>query len=230
LPGGRQGHAHAAAAPGTKERLLDAAEGLFAERGFAATSVREVTRAAGVAVSAANYHFGSKEELLRAALMRRVEPANARRLALLDEAVAQGACLEDVLAAFFRPALELWAEAASRGDENHTLRLSALLYANPPAFVEQLKQDLFGDVLTRFEAALRCALPGACPDSVAVVGQLAIGAMVHLMRGEVGFARTADHDADAQIQILVQFAAGGIRQATSPHVGKESAGAPRRSS
>lgn len=230
LPGGRQGHAHEAAAPGTKERLLDAAEVLFAERGFAATSVREVTRAAGVAVSAANYHFGSKEALLRAALMRRVEPANARRLELLDDAVAQGAGLEDVLAAFFRPALELWAEAASRGDENHTLRLSALLYANPPAFVEQLKQDLFGDILARFEAALRSALPGARPDSVAVGAQLAIGAMVHLMRGEVGFARGAENDVDAQIRILVQFAAGGIRQATSPPGGTEAAATPRRSS
>jgi AcrR family transcriptional regulator len=126
------------ASAGTKERLLDASEALFAERGFAGTSVREVTRAAGVAVSAANYHFGSKEALLRAALMRRIQPANARRFALLDQAVASGAALEDVLAAFFRPALELRAQAFSRGDASHTLRLSALLYANPPAFVEEL--------------------------------------------------------------------------------------------
>ena len=42
----------------TKERLLDAAEHVFAERGFEGTSMRAVTQAAGAAVSAANYHFG----------------------------------------------------------------------------------------------------------------------------------------------------------------------------
>jgi AcrR family transcriptional regulator len=214
LPAGRPGSVPTGAAPGTKERLLDAAEVLFAERGFAATSVREVTRAAGVAVSAANYHYGSKEALLRAALMRRVEPANARRLVLLNEAVARGAVLEEVLAAFFRPALELWAEAANRGDENHTLRISALLYANPPAFVEKLKRDLFGEVLERFEAGRARARPRPSPESVATVAQLAIGSMVHLMRGEVPIPSGAEHDVDAQVQILVQFAAGGIGQAT----------------
>lgn len=230
LPAGRPGSVPTGAAPGTKERLLDAAEVLFAERGFAATSVREVTRAAGVAVSAANYHYGSKEALLRAALMRRVEPANARRLVLLNEAVARGAVLEEVLAAFFRPALELWAEAANRGDENHTLRISALLYANPPAFVEELKRELFGDILTRFEAALLRSLPGASPERVAVVAQFAIGSMVHLMRGEVGFAGGDELDVEAQIEILVRFAAGGIRRAAWPADDAKGSAESRRSS
>ena len=69
----------------TKERLLDAAERLLAEHGYEGTSLRAVTQAAGTSVSAANYHFGSKEELLRATLLRRVEPMNRRRLACLDD-------------------------------------------------------------------------------------------------------------------------------------------------
>ena len=55
----------------TKERLLDAAERLFAERGFEGASLRAVTQAAGTSVSAANYHFGSKEALLGRTLLRR---------------------------------------------------------------------------------------------------------------------------------------------------------------
>jgi AcrR family transcriptional regulator len=44
----------------TKDRILDAVERLFAERGYAATSLRIVTAEAGVNLAAVNYHFGSK--------------------------------------------------------------------------------------------------------------------------------------------------------------------------
>ena len=58
--------------PGTRERLLDAAERLFAERGFAGTSVREITDAAGANLGAVNYHFRSKENLYAEVFARRV--------------------------------------------------------------------------------------------------------------------------------------------------------------
>ncbi|MEW5912726.1 MAG: CerR family C-terminal domain-containing protein [Thermodesulfobacteriota bacterium] len=47
----------------TRERLLDEAEKLFAEKGYNAVSVREITKAAGSNLAAVNYHFGSKENL-----------------------------------------------------------------------------------------------------------------------------------------------------------------------
>src|SRR5437773_8511643 len=71
-------------AAATKERILDAAEALFMEHGFEATSVRVITAAAGVNLAAANYHFGSKEELFQAVLTRRLDPMNQERVALLD--------------------------------------------------------------------------------------------------------------------------------------------------
>ena len=70
--------------PATKDRILDAAEGLFMEHGFEATSLRSITAAAAVNLAAVNYHFGSKEELFQAVLTRRLDPMNQRRLALLD--------------------------------------------------------------------------------------------------------------------------------------------------
>jgi len=47
----------------TRERILDAAHGLFVEKGFAAVSVREIAARSGVTKSLIHHHFGSKETL-----------------------------------------------------------------------------------------------------------------------------------------------------------------------
>ena len=57
----------------TRERILDAAEKLFAERGYHGVSIRDVTGAAEVDVALVNYHFGSKEMLLEAVVARRAD-------------------------------------------------------------------------------------------------------------------------------------------------------------
>jgi TetR/AcrR family transcriptional regulator len=57
-----------------QDRLLDAAEQLFAERGFAATPVRQIAERAGVNPSLVHYYFGSKRELLLAVLDRVLGP------------------------------------------------------------------------------------------------------------------------------------------------------------
>ncbi|WP_051768044.1 TetR/AcrR family transcriptional regulator [Sphingobium sp. DC-2] len=74
-----------AEAPGDQVRreLLDAAEELFAERGFFGVSVREITEKAGVRLAAVNYHFGTKEGLFEKVLERRATSLNAAREKLL---------------------------------------------------------------------------------------------------------------------------------------------------
>lgn len=56
----------------TRERLLDAAEHLFARRGFDATSLREIGKQVGVSNATLLHHFGSKRDLYRAVLTRLV--------------------------------------------------------------------------------------------------------------------------------------------------------------
>ncbi len=90
----------------TKERILDVAERLFADFGYKATSLRDITSEAGVNLASVNYHFGSKDALLTALLDRRFEPVNRRRLELLDglEASANGAVdLPALVRAFLSP-------------------------------------------------------------------------------------------------------------------------------
>ncbi len=68
-----------------RERLLDTAELLFAQRGFFGVSIRDITDAAGVRSASINYHFDSKQNLFMEVVDRRVEPlAEARLIALAD--------------------------------------------------------------------------------------------------------------------------------------------------
>jgi AcrR family transcriptional regulator len=69
----------------TKQRILDAAEHLFALEGFRGTSLRDITGRAGVNLAAVNYHFGSKEALLRAVMERRLIPLNQVRIERLTK-------------------------------------------------------------------------------------------------------------------------------------------------
>ena len=75
----------------TQEKILDTAERLFGEQGYAGTSLRQIIAAAGVNLAAIHYHFGSKEELLGHLVARKAAPVNAERLGLLDRYEAESA-------------------------------------------------------------------------------------------------------------------------------------------
>ena len=62
----------------TKERILGAAEELFAQHGFAGTSLRQVTSRADVNIAAVNYPFASKETLVNEVFRRRMDEMRAR--------------------------------------------------------------------------------------------------------------------------------------------------------
>jgi AcrR family transcriptional regulator len=62
----------------TRDRILGAAEELFAQRGFEGASLRQLTTAAGVNLAAVNYHFGSKEKLVEEVFRRRLDALNGR--------------------------------------------------------------------------------------------------------------------------------------------------------
>ncbi|HNX48887.1 MAG TPA: TetR/AcrR family transcriptional regulator [Thermoanaerobaculaceae bacterium] len=70
---------------GGRERLLAAAVGLFAVKGYAATTVRDILRAAGVTAPVLYYHFGNKEGLFLALVREGVEKVDAARLEAFKE-------------------------------------------------------------------------------------------------------------------------------------------------
>src|SRR5437899_3942533 len=145
----------------TKARILDAAEALFMEHGFEATSLRAITAAAAVNLAAVNYHFGSKEELFQAVLTRRLDPMNQERIALLTrferEAAPRTLSCERILAAMFIPALKL-ARDPRRGGKDF-LRLLGRAYADPAPFIRHFLSEQYAVMISRFKAAFGRALP-----------------------------------------------------------------------
>lgn len=148
-------------AAATKERILDAAEALFMEHGFEATSLRSITASASVNLAAVNYHFGSKEELFRAVLTRRLDPMNQRRVDLLDHAERDAGgrtppC-ERILAALLIPALEIARDPRTGGKD--FLRLLGRAYADPAPFIRRFLSEQYATMIARFKAAFASALP-----------------------------------------------------------------------
>ena len=60
--------------PATRERILDAAEALFAESGLAGTAVRDIARDVGLTPASLYNHFSGKQDLYEAVLERGVRP------------------------------------------------------------------------------------------------------------------------------------------------------------
>ena len=146
----------------TKTALLDAAERLFSKVGIPESSLRAITSEAEVNLAAVNYHFGSKDGLVRAVFARRLAPLNQERLASLERAVERGqgvADLRDLLQAFVRPAVAMM-KSHDPGDREFVKLLGRTLFEPSGELRSRLIEE-FREVRDRFTQELGRALPAA---------------------------------------------------------------------
>lgn len=144
----------------TRERILDAAEELFAQRGYEGVSVRKIMSKAEADVSLAYYHFKSKRDLFDQVMLRRVKHVNAIRLAAL-EAVEERyrddqPSVEEIIAAFTQPILELLAN--DHEEWKYWFQLVAQINSSSE-WGGELMTRYFDPLVSRFMEALRRALP-----------------------------------------------------------------------
>jgi AcrR family transcriptional regulator len=206
--------------PGTKpgkERILDAAERLFARHGFYGVSVRDITEAAGVDVALVSYHFGGKRELFAAVFQRRAELLNPERLAMLEEvrraALPGVPTLEDIVNAFTYPLLE----RSARGGPGWKSYFALVAQVNnSPEWAPVLMTQHFDPLVVKFISVLREALPGCSPREVYWGYQFLTGALT------LTFAETGRIDAlsgglckssdlDSVHERLAPYVAAGFR-------------------
>jgi AcrR family transcriptional regulator len=197
----------------TKDRILGAAEELFAQFGFAGTSLRQVTSRADVNIAAVNYHFGSKENLVNEVFRRRMDEMSAQRLSQLRAAVAQAPCeLEGVLAAFVAPALAL---AQDRHGGGAFIRVIARAYAEKNDSLRRFLSDQYGHVLREFAKAIAGCVPSLSKEELYWRLDFLSGALTYAMadfgmiKRPSGVSEAAHRERAARE--LIRFAAAGLR-------------------
>lgn len=197
----------------TKDRILGAAEELFALQGFSGTSLREVTSRADVNIAAVNYHFGSKENLVNEVFRRRMDVMSAQRLQALKVAAAEHPGeLEPVLAAFVEPALAM---AQDRNGGGAFIRVIARAYAEKNDALRRFLSDQYGHVLREFAKAIAACVPGLAKDTLYWRLDFLSGALTYamadfgLIKRPAGSSEAAHRERAARE--LIRFAAAGIR-------------------
>jgi len=194
----------------TRDRLLDAAERLLAEKGFEATSLRDVTSKAKANVASVNYHFGSKNALVRAVFERRLGEVNRRRLALLNGAGRGRLTPEQILHAFISPTFELMKEAP------HFMQLMGRFQAEPDSHVHDFVTSRCREVAEQFRRALTAALPGVPVEDLFWRMHFVMGALVHTWTchrdiERISEGRCSMKDEESVTRKLIEFGAAGLR-------------------
>ncbi len=207
----------------TRERLLDAAGKLFAERGFEATSVRDITSEAGCNVASVNYYFGGKENLyveaFRALLaeLRDIRIETIRRdMARVVEPTLEY-FLETFAAGFLGP---IMAEGRGRQFVVIINREMADPHLPRELFVEEFLSPMMaeaGEALLRVAPTLDPAAARLCLMSM--VSQLLHALMFRKHFVPDGRPPVLPGDFEAHVKHIVRFTAGGIRACTGESYG-----------
>ncbi len=169
----------------TKQKIIDAAECLFARDGYHTTSLRSITAEAKVNLAAVNYHFGSKEALLEATIMRRLAPLNEIRSAQLESLLERSAkngvppCTRDVLRTFIEPTLRLRQEGS---DAENFIALIGRTLAEPRGVAMNIFMRQMAPLMQRISHALTLSLPSLSQQDVFWRLHFTIGSLSHIMR------------------------------------------------
>lgn len=205
----------------TREKVLDAAERLFAEHGFDGVSIRQIAQEAGVTLGVVGFHGGSKLDLFKTILSRRVETLSAARRASLAALRARGTPppgLYELMDSYISPYLEI----ASGGDQQW--RAYAKLIArivDDDRWYPQVR-DLYDPVAREYLAAIRALYPGADPSKLATAFVLSVASMLSLVASRLRIAALSTDrqsssasggDILAYRRTLIDFCVGGFERA-----------------
>ncbi len=199
----------------SREKLVQSAERLFAERGFDGVSVRDIANKAQVNSALVGYYFRGKEGLLAEVYARHCKPLQAERTRLLKECSSHGRLpsLEEILGAFIRPSLE----ATTDGNGKRSFsRLRAILSAENSSLLEQLVAQNFDESSKAFVNALCRCLPHLSREDVFWRFHFLLGTIYYTATGPhriktLTKGRCDPSDPAATSEELIPFLAAGFR-------------------
>lgn len=200
-----------------KDRLVDAAEELFCERGFKGTSIREIAASAGCNIASVNYYFGSKEKLYEEVWHRHLIPMRDARIAGINKIMSQAGVrpdLEDLLRSFADTFV------GSMVDSSRMSQLSKLVareYIDSHLPTNMFVEEVMMPTITAMNSALAKTCPELDESYILPVVFSIVGQLVHLVHVKTMFEHGGD-DLSFQafnyhelIDHIVKFSAAGIR-------------------
>ena len=200
-----------------QERLLDAAEELFCERGFKGTSIRDIAANAGCNVASVNYYFGGKNNLYIEVWRRHLIPMRDARIASIGKVMSQNRDrieLEDLLRSY---ADTFVGSIIDTGKASRLSRLMAREYIDRHLPVNIFVDEVMTPTLNAMQEALMKTCPSLDKSKALLVIFSLIGQLVHLVHVRAMFEQGDDDlnlpvlDTSEIVEHIVKFSAAGIR-------------------
>ncbi|WP_205648693.1 TetR/AcrR family transcriptional regulator [Acuticoccus kandeliae] len=201
----------------TRERILHAAEELFAEKGFEGVGLRDIIKKAGVNSAAIHYHFGSKEALILSVFYERAKPIADSRMARLAELRARGPIvLEELIGAFLRPAV--YDERGGQRVRSTYAAIRLALSVSHKAQLRAAQAEVFNESTHQYLAAFKECLPDLSEREIYFRFDFLLGLMLHAMANigrvtELSSGAADPTDPEVVLTELIPFVAAGMRGA-----------------
>jgi len=199
-----------------RNRLLDVAEKLFSERGFADTSVRDITAEANCNVASVNYYFGGKEKLYADVWRHHLLLLRDSQITSIEKVMSENQDtprLEDLLKSFAETFI------GSLVDETRSSRLLKLMMRE--MLDKHLPPDMFADevikpTLGAMQKALLKTCPGLQESQIALIVFSIVGQLIHAIRVRTMFGQSNRQDLlifdlAEMVDHIIKFSAAGIR-------------------
>jgi len=200
----------------TKNKILDAAEQLFADKGFNGTSLREITSLAEVNLAAVNYHFGSKKELIKAVMSRYMNELSPKLESVLIQICQQEQqpTLNEVFSAFIEPLLSL--NVFKENGTSNFLQLLGRGYTDSQGFLRWFLTTQYPGVISNFVAAVQKAYPELTAEDIFWRLHFTMGTVVFTMSSTDALIDIAESDFEKKMDIagvirrVIPFVAAGV--------------------
>lgn len=200
----------------TKQKILDVAEELFAERGFAETSLRLITTRAEVNLASVNYHFGSKKSLIEAVFERFMDSFTSELLTQMGTLEKRQECftVKDVLNTMSHPLLSI--DKLRPNGSSVFMKLLGSAYSETQGHIRRFAMQKYSHVLSRFTRLLHKACPSLEPSEMFWRLHFMLGAFIFTLAGHEALQEMSVSDFEEEVSVkdiitrLMSFLAAGF--------------------
>lgn len=222
----RRGPGRPAVDRDTRNLILDAAELLFAEKGYVSTSTRDIAERAEVRQSMISYYFQSKDALFEAVFKRRGLRLSELRVQYLEELLARAKgrpTVAEVVRAYLRPQFEM-KQSGPAGVA--FVRLQARLHNEPEELAFRLRREVYDASTKQYIRVLETLLPKVDPADVSWRMVFLVGTYLYMLAEvdrleDLSDGRYRSGNVDELVERLTNFLTSGMLAPSTPRTWAE---------